>query len=125
MLEDSFYKFKAISENSSEGIFSYEITFVEANKIFEGHFPNQAVVPGVTLIQIVKELMSHAYNCSFTILNIINSKFLQVIDPKAEKNYRLHITCKILEDLYLIDVSMSADDAVAFKMKAKLRTDDE
>ena len=61
--------------------------------IFRGHFPGQPVVPGVCMMQIVKELLETATGKSLRLLTGLDLKFLSVIDPgknntvQAEENY--------------------------------------
>jgi 3-hydroxyacyl-[acyl-carrier-protein] dehydratase len=61
--------------------------------IFKGHFPGQPVVPGVCMMQIVKELMEIGTGRSLRLHTGLDLKFLSVIDPRknntvhAETNY--------------------------------------
>ena len=63
------------------------------HEIFRGHFPGQAVVPGVCMMQIVKELLETGTGRSLRLQTGLDLKFLSVIDPgknntvHAETNY--------------------------------------
>ena len=56
--------------------------------IFRGHFPGQPVVPGVCMMQIVKELLETATSRSLRLHTGLDLKFLSVIDPG--KNNTIH-----------------------------------
>lgn len=56
--------------------------------IFSGHFPGQPVVPGVCMMQIVKELLETATSRSLRLHTGLDLKFLSVIDPG--KNNTIH-----------------------------------
>ena len=56
--------------------------------IFGGHFPGQPVVPGVCMMQIVKELLESATSRSLRLHTGLDLKFLSVIDPG--KNNTIH-----------------------------------
>jgi 3-hydroxyacyl-[acyl-carrier-protein] dehydratase len=58
------------------------------HKIFQGHFPGQPVVPGVCMMQIVKELLETVTGRSLRLRTGLDVKFLSVIDPG--KNNTIH-----------------------------------
>ncbi len=66
------------------------------HRIFKGHFPGQPVVPGVCMMQIVKELLEKTTGKAVRLHNGHDLKFLSVIDPRinnmvnAEANYVVH-----------------------------------
>src|ERR1700733_15016080 len=51
------------------------------HEIFQGHFPGQPVVPGVCMMQIVKELLETATGRALRLHTGLDLKFLSVIDP--------------------------------------------
>ena len=65
------------------------------HEIFGGHFPGQPVVPGVCMMQIVKELLETATSRMLRLRTGLDLKFLSVIDPgrnstiHAEVNYNV------------------------------------
>ncbi|MEO5594071.1 MAG: 3-hydroxyacyl-ACP dehydratase [Chitinophagaceae bacterium] len=58
------------------------------HEIFRGHFPGQPVVPGVCMMQIVKELLETVTGKSLRLRTGLDLKFLSVIDPG--KNNTIH-----------------------------------
>lgn len=52
-----------------------------AHAIFDGHFPGQPVVPGVCMVQVVKELVEHATGQRLLIEKAAQIKFLRLWVP--------------------------------------------
>ncbi len=121
MLKESLYKVKELSGNAMEGVYSYQLHFLPDNSIFDGHFPNQPVVPGVVIIQIVKEMMSDILGTSCYYYKILQTKFLQVINPNEQLSFLLELKISSQEEIYSIDVVLQNETTIAFKMKAKIK----
>src|ERR1700755_2661046 len=51
------------------------------HKIFEGHFPGQPVVPGVCMMQMIKELVEAETKTKLQLRKADHLKFLAVINP--------------------------------------------
>jgi len=67
----------------TEGTLTATLTFDPAHPIFEGHFPGQPVVPGVTMMQIVRELLeTHVLRRKALVKEADALKFLTMIDPR-------------------------------------------
>ena len=86
MLEGHFYTVKSplLQEDSIQAVLEIN----PAHEIFKGHFPGQPVVPGVCMMQIVKELLQKATGRTLRLLHGQDLKFLSVIDP--QKNNTVH-----------------------------------
>lgn len=97
--------------------------FIDANhKIFEGHFPNQPVVPGVCMMQMIKEIYEEVTGKTTNLVQAAELKFLAVINPL--ENNLVHATIKIAEEesgQVKIAASLFKDDLVHFKCKALLK----
>ena len=92
------------------------------HKIFEGHFPNQPVVPGVCMMQMVKEILEQVIGKETNLTQAADMKFLAVINPL--ENNLLHASIKYTADetgAINIVASLFKDELVHFKCKAKLQ----
>jgi 3-hydroxyacyl-[acyl-carrier-protein] dehydratase len=81
MLLNDFYTIE--NENQDENAFSATIRFNASHAIFNGHFPGQPVVPGVCMIQIVKELLEECLERKILLTQAPQVKFLQLITPET------------------------------------------
>ncbi len=89
--------------------------------IFEGHFPDVPVLPGVSMMQMVKELMEEQEGERLRIRKVSSMKFLQMINP--EKNSILKVEVKVIEkteEIIRIKAQMMIEEAICFKMIAHL-----
>ena len=59
-----------------------ELLINAGHKIFEGHFPGQPVVPGVCMMQMVKEIMEQVVQKKTNLVKAFEMKFLAIIDPR-------------------------------------------
>ena len=80
MLRDSFYTV-VNTEDTSENMHTI-MQMNPGHEIFSGHFPGQPVVPGVCMLQMVKELAETFSGTSLRLINGHDLKFLSVIDPR-------------------------------------------
>lgn len=93
MLKDSFYTIPEITNEA----FSLKavLQLREDHPLYQGHFPGQPVVPGVCMLQMVKELAAMATKKTLILQTADTMKFLQQIDPRqtpllrAELNYTI------------------------------------
>lgn len=76
--------------------FSVGIKINPDHKIFEGHFPGQPIVPGVTYIEMIREIMELIYKKKFLLKEASNIKFLSITNPllNAELTFSFSLIIK-------------------------------
>jgi 3-hydroxyacyl-[acyl-carrier-protein] dehydratase len=62
--------------------------------IFKGHFPGNPVLPGVCIIQILKELLSSHMKNTLVFNNLGSIKYLSVIKPEVHRLFSFEIELK-------------------------------
>ncbi len=122
MLIEGLYKITA-NEKTAEGI----LATVHLNKdhaIFKGHFPGNPVMPGVCMIQIIKELTEEAIGKNLFLSVSSNIKFMAIINP--EKNPDLQLLIDISEDNDEVKIknTTSFSETVALKLSATFKVVD-
>lgn len=65
-----------------------------AHPVFEGHFPGRPVVPGVCMLQLIKEVAETAVNRNLLLKQASQVKYLQVLVPEYRQSVLLHIEWK-------------------------------
>ncbi|MCM1337219.1 MAG: beta-hydroxyacyl-ACP dehydratase [Candidatus Amulumruptor caecigallinarius] len=75
-LQDNLYSISSI-----DGL-TAEVTLCPGSDIFAAHFPGRPVTPGVCIIGIATELLSRITGLSLSLREVVNAKFLAVIDPR-------------------------------------------
>jgi 3-hydroxyacyl-[acyl-carrier-protein] dehydratase len=120
MLLDSLFIVKDYSAEGSEIKATLELD--ENHSIFKGHFPGQPVVPGVCMMQSVKELVERHVKHKLVVAEADNMKFLSVIDPRINKLINATISVSDKDSVLSINASLFAEKVTFFKLKATLNT---
>ena len=115
-LNDLFY----IEELSYTGNrLEANIRFNPGHRIFAGHFPGSPVVPGVCLLEVIKETLGQVVQKELSLIAASSIKFLQMIDPTI--NTEVHLSGTFVQNQFGIikaEISITAGKAVFLKMKA-------
>lgn len=86
--------------------------------IYQGHFPQQPVVPGVCMMQIIAELSTNALKQKVTLKKANQAKFLIPIIPQKNPSLDVQIKYKKNEDgSYKINASILNGETTFFKFK--------
>lgn len=113
MLKENFY---TIQELDSNGVAILELN--AAHQIFGGHFPGQPVVPGVCLMQMVKEVLEERLQTKTRLTQAANLKFISPVDPRATPELQLKLSYGQSEDgLIKASGSMKSGEIVCFKFQ--------
>lgn len=114
MLKDNFFFIKCVEVNDLELIFSLSIN--ESHEIFEDHFPNQPVTPGVTLIQMVEECLEEYFQKKLKVKTIANVKFLNVLNPTESNQFNIVINYIENSEELKVKAVGENDEKVFFKL---------
>jgi 3-hydroxyacyl-[acyl-carrier-protein] dehydratase len=116
MLQNDFFSFTTPQIN--DNVVTTMLELNAAHKIFEGHFPQHPVVPGVCMMQMVKEIVEAAIGKETNLLKADNIKFLTMIDPRENKSLQLNYKFVIAEEGKIsIDAQLLNSTATFFKFK--------
>ncbi len=100
-------------QQSDTGL-SCRIVFDAAHDIFGGHFPGQPVVPGVCMMEIVKELMQQMLGSTLMMRAAGNVKFLGLITPDVQPV--ININWKQTDEGYKVNAAFKNEAAFLFKL---------
>ena len=118
MLNNDF--FHIVSINDQAGSLHAVIRINPQHSIFEGHFPGQPVVPGVCMIQIIKELLATVTGEEPLLKSGDLFKFLSILDPT--KNSEVNADIKYEDDetgQLNVQASLYHEQATYLKLKAR------
>ena len=91
------------------------------HKIFNGHFPGQPVVPGVCMMQMMKEIMEQVTGKKMDLIKSSEMKFLAIINPL--ENNHIQATLKYAPDengKLIVSATLFKDQLTYFKFKGLL-----
>lgn len=115
MLAGDFFYIKTLQQQA--GKISAVLEINAAHQIFEGHFPGQPVVPGVCMMQMVKEILELALAKPTRLVSGDNLKFLTVIDPRENNIIQAEIKYAVVEGGSIkVGASLVNEGVVYFKM---------
>ncbi len=119
MLIEGLYSIENFT--NEENVVNATIKIYKEHDIFKGHFPGNPVMPGVCMIQIIKELTEKATEKQLFLSVSSNIKFMAIINP--EKNDRLKLTLNLKEEEGVIKVKNTTffEDTLALKLSATFK----
>jgi 3-hydroxyacyl-[acyl-carrier-protein] dehydratase len=85
MLLETFYSIR--SQNLIDDVLATEIVFNELHEVYDGHFPDNPITPGVCILQTAKQILEDYLGKKLQIDQIHNVKFLQIIRPDSACYY--------------------------------------
>jgi 3-hydroxyacyl-[acyl-carrier-protein] dehydratase len=102
-----------------ENIIKAILFWNESHDIFKGHFPGQPVVPGVCMIQLIKELLEQTFQKPIWLVNGTNIKFLNFIDPRFHQEVEVSIKYQEGDNNQLnVSAGLSKNETSFFKFNA-------
>lgn len=116
MVLKDFYKVLS-KEKTTDSKYSITILVNEEHEIFKGHFPGNPIMPGVCMIQIIKELTEKITESTLMIQTLANVKFMALINPEKNPELRLELDITMTED-HLVKVKNTTyfNETVALKL---------
>ncbi|BDU24205.1 MULTISPECIES: 3-hydroxyacyl-ACP dehydratase [unclassified Flavobacterium] len=116
MVLKDFYKVLS-EEKASDSKYNITILINEKHEVFKGHFPGNPIMPGVCMIQIIKELTESITKSSLMIQSLANVKFMALINPEVTPELRLELDVTITEDdLVKVKNTTYFNDTTALKL---------
>ncbi|RZA03150.1 MAG: hypothetical protein EOP47_04310 [Sphingobacteriaceae bacterium] len=115
MLTDPIFKISSI--NSTEGLIIAALEVDITHDIFNGHFPDQPVVPGACMVQLVKDILEKRLDTTLQLKVANNLKFLELINPQITTHLQLQLNYTTEDELIKVNGDLVAEDVVFFKFQ--------
>ncbi|MEI6124872.1 MAG: 3-hydroxyacyl-ACP dehydratase [Bacteroidota bacterium] len=116
MLLHSFFKIVSTTQQSEKNLVEVEIN--ASHKIFEGHFPGNPVVPGVCLVQMIRETIEVLQHKTFRLKKADEIKFMNMVVPPQNCKLTLEIQQRTkTENPYAYSVIITDGQTVFLKTK--------
>ena len=119
MLFKGFYNNeKTISSDHNKLI--KRIKLNKDHDIYNGHFPNNPITPGVIIIQIIKEILEEHLGCELFLRKIINIKYISPINPIINNSLLFENYLQKENKSIIVKNNIMLDNAkIAVKFKGK------
>lgn len=90
--------FSIITEEKSEKQATFTIRLNKEHSIYSGHFPDSPITPGVCIVQIAVDLLSHLSGRNLQLTQAKNVKFLQIIRPEEHESIQYQLSWEAIEN---------------------------
>lgn len=119
MLIEGLYTVQNIEQNEEE--VNATVKLHAEHDVFKGHFPGNPIMPGVCMIQMIKELTEKTTGKELFLSVANNVKFMAKINP--EENEIINLNLKISEENGIVKVKniTSFDETIALKLSTTFK----
>lgn len=116
MLQGNFFHIKTLEKADPAVKVMLELN--PGHSIFAGHFPGQPVVPGVCMMQMVKEITEEVLGKMTRLVKADQLKFLALVIPVADKPLRMDLKLTLRENgETAVDAQLQDETTLFFKFK--------
>jgi len=121
LLLNKLYRLTKVTPGEQEGDFLIEVSINPEHSIFEGHFPEVPVMPGVCLMQLVADASSEVVGKKLRILEGTDMKFTAIVDPREGTKLLLQLNVvPAAEGTFKVNCINTFNGQVSFKFKGIL-----
>jgi 3-hydroxyacyl-[acyl-carrier-protein] dehydratase len=112
-----FYSVTPVS-NKENREYTFAVLLNQTHRIYQGHFPQQPVVPGVCMLLIIRELAENAVGSKLMFTDVSNIKFLSLVDPTINHELVIKLTLDTIEaGGYNVRASIEFADKILLTIK--------
>ena len=121
MILENFYTIENKIVDKDKINYSFEIKINNKHDIFKGHFPGNPVMPGVCMMQIIKEITQSIVGQKLFMEKCSNVKFLALINPDTNPILTLELKIIELDGIIKVRNTTKFDDTVALRLSAQYK----
>jgi 3-hydroxyacyl-[acyl-carrier-protein] dehydratase len=103
MLSDTFYKITQLDAVAPQH-YRALVLLIPDHPVYEGHFPDHPVVPGVCSLQMIVECAGKALGVPVMMVQASFVKFLGIVQPSSDQR---------------LEIDLQTDDAMSLKASVK------
>jgi 3-hydroxyacyl-[acyl-carrier-protein] dehydratase len=115
--------FEIIGQEETENSLNTIIKLKVNHRIFDGHFPNRPIVPGVCILQIAKEILMQKTQRNLIMAGSNNIKFMNPIDPREHDTITVSINYSLQSDDIAGIVTVGHNSHIFCKFQAMYKMD--
>ena len=112
---DQLFGISVLSQGEHESILIVKVSRESA--VFEGHFPGNPILPGVTMVEVVRASLDLLFQVKFQLMSAQNIKFLSVLNPDEFPEVHLGMKYTEVEEGLKIEANLYFAERIFFKMK--------
>ena len=112
---EPFYKLKS-AELLHEGALRFYISILPNHSVFKGHFPGFPVVPGVMMIQTIRDVLRNYFNQKITLKTARDIKFVSLITPTDSEDLQIDIEFRRNSEELIATTTIKSGTKLCMKM---------
>lgn len=121
MLLNNFYTILQAPQTVDHINWKIAIKLDPNHALYQGHFPGRPVVPGVCMLQLIKECAEQIQKQSLQYGQVSTCKFLFAINPEENSRIELKLALKTVEEnKFQLQVEGTTSGNCFIKLKATL-----
>ncbi len=121
MLLENFYKINSLETIDNKNYIA-TIFINKEHEVFKGHFPDNPVMPGVCMMQIIKEIIEQITDSNLFIQTLSNVKFMALINPFVTPELKLELELSTTEEGFIkVKNTTYFNETIALKLSSVYR----
>ncbi len=122
MLNKGLYEISSLYFQKDDNSVKATVRFNKDDDIFKGHFPSVPVVPGVCMVQIMKEIISEIIKKQIFLGKADEVKFINMVNPEVNPEIEIDIKIKkFTEDNISVNGIFYFRDVIFIKIRADFK----
>ncbi len=95
----------------------FEVDLNEKCAVYQGHFPEEPIAPGVCNIQLIKECAEIAIQQKLQLQVLQRCRFLKLIIPQENKSFMIKINVGFSEEKCMVFAQVIAEQEIYLDLK--------
>ena len=122
MFLNDLYTIKQILCESSSYKLSVLIQLNPSHEIFKGHFPGNPILPGVCIVQILKEILMYQLNNKLILSDASSIKYLSFINPEVNSMIIFDVEFKEMKnDIICCNAFLNFESVIFCRFKGNFK----
>ncbi|MCP9200464.1 hydroxymyristoyl-ACP dehydratase [Gramella sp. GC03-9] len=120
MILQEFYEL--ISSKEQDGLLLTTLRINNEHPLYNGHFPNRPVTPGVVLMHLFKEEAMRRTGNELQLVRANNVKFIAVFDPGQTPELLLESKLEVSGEFVKLNGVARTENGIVLKIQALYKT---
>ena len=121
---NDFYTIASMKTDPGKSHLEVQVHLDRDHLLFAGHFPDQPVVPGVVMIQMITEILSDSLQDDLELKELDRVKFLSLVDPAIHPTLEFELIIKKEEkkedqQYYHVNANIHSQEQLIMKCNGK------
>ncbi len=103
-------------QKTGENSYSAQFKLNPEHIVFQAHFPGQTILPGITMMRVIRDIAASILDLNLTLKTVKNVKFTNVVTPTAALEMEANLTITADLNHYTVSGTLHHNNAIAAKL---------